>query len=217
MDLEECNRIVDVLTSTLKVNITIQCQKWDGDPKTKTARGYFTADPVVNSAPNNNNNNSAVIVLIPERVYGGEKEIHELLQHELVHAFDHCELRKDLTLCEELACSEIRAAREAECSTMINPHSSFTSGLFCNSIFGKNTQFCENLKRKCVEKIAIRSTKSVFSKEQAEKCVRSVFDQCYADLRGPKIKLDRKFTQEQAQKLDEMQNHAISVHDNAKQ
>jgi len=197
MDVEECQRIVrDFERATpggLPPNLIVQCLKWDGDPKTRTARGFFTADPLLSaqkdlqaggtSSSSGSGAVSGTIVLIPERVYGGEKEVKELLSHELVHAYDHCHLRRDLTTCEELACSEVRAAREAECAGY---DTALLRGVFCRTFGGSfKPEFCSKVKQDCVRRIAERSTRSVFSEQQARECVEKVFERCFADLRGP--------------------------------
>ena len=179
MEVEECERIV--AKYELPANISVKCMKWDGDPRTRTARGFFTADALDSTE----NHGPPVVVLLPERVYGGEKEIIELLSHESVHAYDHCVLKRDLTKCEELACSEIRAAQAAECSGY---ESKFLKGVFCRNL-APESEYCANVKKQCVERIAIRSTKSVFAEDQASECVRGVFNRCFGDADAPIIRL----------------------------
>jgi hypothetical protein len=184
MDVEECERIVS--SYQLPPNVTVKCTKWDGEATTKTARGYFTADALDESSGKPGHElgqSSPVIVLLPERIHGGEREIRELLSHELVHAYDHCVLRRDLTQCEELACSEIRAAREAECAGF---ETHLIKGMFCRNM-APGTQYCLDIKRSCVERIAVRSTKSVFGQEQAAMCVKAVFDRCMGDVKVPRV------------------------------
>ena len=179
MDVEECERIV--AKYELPANISVKCMTWDGDSRTRTARGYFTADPLDSEAKGE----PPVIILLPERVHGGEKEIKELLAHELVHAYDHCVLKRDLTKCEELACSEIRAASQAECAGY---EIKLMKGIFCRNI-APNTEYCANVKRSCVERIAVRSTRSVFG-DQAQGCVQDAFHQCFKNvLSAPAIRL----------------------------
>lgn len=112
-------------------------------------------------------------------------EVEEVLVHELVHAVDvrssrppwprlprrptlalrphaqYCVDDQDLQDCRVLACSEIRAAREAEC---------YRSFPF------------EWLRKRCVSSIATRSTKNMFPTQGAA-CVTEVFDRCMADTR----------------------------------
>jgi hypothetical protein len=85
------------------------CSKLDGIASS-FARAYF-------SAPHLEDTSSAerpLVTLCANRLRDGA-EVREALTHELVHAFDHCVARRDLTRAESLACSEVRAAREAEC------------------------------------------------------------------------------------------------------
>ena len=56
------------------------------------------------------------IVLCHNRIQSDRDEIEEILTHELIHLYDVQTLQLDLTDCETVAYSEIRAAREAECA-----------------------------------------------------------------------------------------------------
>ena len=69
----------------------------------------------------------------------------------------------DLTNCAELAYSEIRAAREAECHY--------------------TPQVCSWFKKQCVKSTATRSTATLFPEEGA-KCVMGVFETAFRDM-GP--------------------------------
>ena len=69
----------------------------------------------------------------------------------------------DLADCEPLACSEVRAARAAECS-----HLSF-----------------DWAKRSCTQSLAERATMTVMGPEKGTRCVANVFTKCFAS------KLDR--------------------------
>lgn len=90
------------------------------------------------------------------------------------------------TSCEELACSEVRAAREAEC------RAHFNGGLgevFCIALgadpFENNTDggpvstICRYFKKQCVREQARRSISTVFPRE-GPKCVQRIFERCYA-------------------------------------
>jgi len=60
--------------------------------------------------------NPLSIVLCHNRISSTPKEIEEIITHELIHLYDVQTLHLDLRDCETVAYSEIRAAREAECS-----------------------------------------------------------------------------------------------------
>ena len=62
------------------------------------------------------------IVLCHNRINSDVDEIEEILTHELIHLYDVQTLQLDLTDCETVAYSEVRAAREAECSKYITNH-----------------------------------------------------------------------------------------------
>lgn len=66
--------------------------------------------------------------------------------------------------CEGLACSEIRAAREAECERFSKP-------------FFSSFKFISN---QCIKYYAKRSTKNIFPSE-GEKCVNKIYDHAIND------------------------------------
>ena len=97
------------------------------------------------------------IVLCTNRL--SVKEIEDVVVHELVHVYDHTNKRCDLSTCEGLAYSEVRAAREAECNR-------FFPFLW--------------LKTECVRHHATRSTANLFPADAA-KCVAASMDKAMAD------------------------------------
>jgi hypothetical protein len=104
-----------------------------------------------------------------------KKDMEEVFVHEMLHAVDYCTRNMDLTKCEALACSEIRAAREAEClSEMVLkwngekvdapwPVSSFT-------------------KEGCTKRLATAATQAMFPGSVGEECVEKMFKKCYKDM-----------------------------------
>ena len=54
------------------------------------------------------------IILCQDRIRN-ERELIEAFVHELTHAYDSTINNLDLSKCKDLACSEIRAAMNAEC------------------------------------------------------------------------------------------------------
>jgi Peptidase M76 family len=94
-----------------------------------------------------------------------EREIEEAIVHELTHAYDYINGRCDFSTCEGLAYSEVRAAREAECS----------------ELSGKYFLF-DWQKKQCVRDHAIRSTANLFPKTgEAQVCVDRVLDRALKD------------------------------------
>ena len=87
-------------------------------------------------------------------------DIREVLRHELVHIFDFSTKRYDYESCSGLAASEIRAAREAECS------GKFTFGF---------------MRDRCIQRTAVASTANIFP-DDASRCVKDMFDKAMADL-----------------------------------
>jgi hypothetical protein len=89
-------------------------------------------------------------------------EMEEILTHELMHVYDVRQLHLDLRDCENLAYSEVRAARAAECSD------ANTYSLLVNS---------------CVRHKAWQATQNLFPAEKARQCLQKVFDRAMADTR----------------------------------
>lgn len=116
-------------------------------------------------------------------------EIREVLTHEMIHAFDHCVRRRDLTAVSELACSEIRAAREAECKA------SFDDGLgeVCGILgidpsqnirktngLSRLENICQWYQKRCVRRCAGKSIRPLFP-DTADTAINSMFESCFRD------------------------------------
>jgi hypothetical protein len=99
------------------------------------------------------------VVLCHNRIAATEGEVEEILTHELVHLFDVQTLRLDLQDCENLAYSEVRAAKAAECRDS-----------------------WRQLQPYCVKQKAISATNNLFPQEGRE-CIRRVFRTAFADNR----------------------------------
>ncbi|KAL7473366.1 hypothetical protein ACHAXS_013815 [Conticribra weissflogii] len=127
--------------------VTIECQTCGTETRAEAGARAFVRGPVPLS-----------IVLCSNRL-GSQREVDEVLIHELMHVYDVHSRQMDLRECEQLAYSEIRAAREAECS---NSLTSFTSNI-------------------CVKEKASVATKNMFP-EEGRKCVCDVFDRAIHDL-----------------------------------
>ncbi|KAH9260138.1 hypothetical protein BASA81_001913 [Batrachochytrium salamandrivorans] len=169
--VEDCATIVSKLSLN---SVKVTCKRWDRNPQTQFARGYFTAsghdDPGGQIVPE--------IILLPERIFGGEGEIREILRHEMVHAFDHSVLKRDLRSSTGLACSEIRAAREAECQQCsTNPFIRATCRIM-------PTRMCERWREECVREVATKATEAAFPKQIATVSVSEMFSECYEDRQG---------------------------------
>ncbi len=105
------------------------------------------------------------VIVCHNRVQSERAELEEILTHELVHLFDVQTLQLDLQRCENLAYSEVRAAKAAECRDSWHPH----------------------LQSYCVRQKAICATNNLFPIE-GRSCIQKVFDHAFADNRpfGPK-------------------------------
>lgn len=99
------------------------------------------------------------IVLCTNRQSTSE-EFHTSLIHELIHVYDMNILKLKLSNCEDLARSEVRAAREAEC----------------------RNHYFDILRTKCIRNQAINSTNNMFP-TQGKECVNRVFEEALRDKR----------------------------------
>lgn len=99
------------------------------------------------------------VVLCHNRIASNRQEVEEILTHELVHLFDVQTLQLDLQDCENLAYSEVRAAKAAECRdswSQLQPY--------------------------CVKQKAISATNNLYPKG-GRACVNRVFQTAFADNR----------------------------------
>lgn len=96
------------------------------------------------------------IVLCTNRLQ--EWDLEEALTHELVHAYDYSNNRYDFGGCEGLACTEIRAAANAEC---------------------KGPFLFDWMRQKCIKENAVNSTKNFFA--DADKCVDRMYSKAMQD------------------------------------
>jgi hypothetical protein len=100
------------------------------------------------------------IVLCHNRIHGTRHEMEEILTHELVHLYDVQTLQLDLQQCENLAYSEVRAAKAAEC----------------------RDTWSQYMKSYCVKQKAICATNNLFPME-GRKCIQTVFQKAFDDNR----------------------------------
>jgi hypothetical protein len=126
--------------------IAIECQSCGSDTRAEAGARAYVKGPEPLS-----------IVLCSNRL-SSQREIDEVLLHELIHIYDIKERKLDLTKCNQLAYSEVRAAREAECS---NSLTTFTG-------------------RMCSKDKATVATKNMFP-DTARKCVCDVFEEAMND------------------------------------
>jgi len=106
----------------------------------------------------------SVVVCSNRLPAGSVEEMEQILTHELTHIYDVRHLKLNLLDCHSLAYSEIRAAREAECSPQ--PSSNSNSS---NWIFG-TTQSPYEQQQQCVQQKAVTATRNLFP-HQAQACL----------------------------------------------
>lgn len=98
------------------------------------------------------------MVLCANRLFS-EEEVEEVLVHELIHVYDVRVRGMDLRDCRQLAHSEVRAAREAECAN--------TASIFQDY---------------CVRRKATLATQNMFPGKIGRECVCDIFDAAIRDL-----------------------------------
>ncbi|KAL7475385.1 hypothetical protein ACHAW6_001302 [Cyclotella cf. meneghiniana] len=127
--------------------VTIECQTCGFDTRAEAgARAYVRGpDPLG-------------IVLCSNRL-ATQGEVDEVLIHELIHVYDIVAQNMDLRRCRSLAYSEVRAARDAECSASL-------------------TSFTRNM---CAKEKATLATKNMFP-EEGRGCVCDVFEEAIRDV-----------------------------------
>lgn len=154
--IEKCNAIVqDLRASDPKLKMlldNLNNEKWHiacldctKEHFGGNARAFITTD--------------SEIVLCVNKQYSRET-IQQSLHHEATHAYDYTHKRYDFSTCEGLAHSEVRAAREAECS---------------------GWYVCEWLRNSCIKTTATNSTKNMFP-NSASYCVKKVFKTAVLDM-----------------------------------
>ena len=150
------------------------------------ARAFFGDDPVPS------------VTLCANRLFG-DAEVAEALVHELVHAYDYVAQGYDLSESPYLACSEVRAAREAEChelpffcpsgadlaATVGTPVTKVKEDADDPKSYMTEPspihRMCNWWHRRCVRMNATKATSSMVPVDVAHDCVAQVFEECYAN------------------------------------
>ena len=125
------------------------------------------------------------IILCHNRIHSNIDEIQEILTHELIHLYDVQTLQLDLSDCETVAYSEVRAAREAECTDLDAILQSSTSSTSTSKNFVQElTSTLEQhvYKPYCVRSIALGATRNMFPSE-GTRCLNKVWETAYHDHR----------------------------------
>ena len=125
------------------------------------------------------------IVLCHNRIDSERSEVEEILTHELIHLYDVQTLKLDLSDCETVAYSEVRAAREAECH-----RSAFVAADAAHRHErgqGLAAAISETLDRHvykpyCVHNIALGATRNMFP-NRGGACLNRVWETAFGDHR----------------------------------
>eukprot|EP00054_Salpingoeca_dolichothecata_P030042 m.240375 g.240375 ORF g.240375 m.240375 type:complete len:910 (+) comp26585_c1_seq6:16-2745(+) len=131
---------------------------------------HFVCEPCgVNAAFDAQHNE---VVLCARNIYS-EKHMAQVITHELVHVYDHCRGKLDLTNVKHMACTEIRAA------------SLSTECYFWEEILNRFQFGLKKHHQACVKRRALRSIMSVpnmkVSEKQAKQAIEEVWDVCFND------------------------------------
>ena len=128
--------------------INVSCRPCGSEGVEAGARAFLT-----NSVP-------LTVTLCTNRLKNEKKDVEEALMHELVHAYDYVHGRCDFSTCNGLAYTEVRAAKEAECS-----------GMYPIPWFKAN----------CIKNHATKSTANLFPMKDSIQCVEKVYDLAIKD------------------------------------
>mmetsp|Transcript_30870 Transcript_30870/g.64431 ORF Transcript_30870/g.64431 Transcript_30870/m.64431 type:complete len:399 (-) Transcript_30870:404-1600(-) len=114
------------------------------------------------------------------------QEMEEILTHEMIHVYDARQLQLDLRVCENLAYSEVRAAREAECRVLAQKYQDAAQAnatTSSSSYWPLTAPSPSSLLTSCVKERAFLATKNMFSYSNSRACLNRVFDTAMADQR----------------------------------
>ena len=132
-------------TLTQDLTIELKCRKCASSGPEAGARAFLMGPSPLS------------VIVCHNRIQSNVEEVEEILTHELVHLYDVQTLQLDLQQCENLAYSEVRAAKHAECRDAY-------------------------LQKYCVKQKAICATNNLFPVE-GRKCIQKVFHKAFEDNR----------------------------------
>jgi inner membrane protease ATP23 len=78
---------------------------------------HLVCEPCNNKSLSGGYDQAANQIVICSNVCKSPEKVEEILTHELIHMYDICTAKLDLTCDDHLACTEIRAANLAHCSS----------------------------------------------------------------------------------------------------
>jgi hypothetical protein len=139
------NKEEDQRLSSRKEWLSIICRECSDTGPEGNARAFITGPSPIS------------VVICTNR--SGVAEMEEILVHELIHVYDVRKLQLDLRSCENLAYSEVRAAKQAECY----------GGWFTSS--------------QCVSQKAFTATQNLFPVQASRQCVQNVLQAALRDDR----------------------------------
>ena len=144
--------LLDFLNSDSAQNLKLICKRCGMESIERSARAFFSSNGTDHS------------VTICENRIKTQDAFDQTLKHEMIHAVDYCKRGMDFSDCDMLACSEIRAAKYAECENFPG---------FFDLNFGP--------KYSCAASTAKRATTAGHCKEEGEECVERMMNKCFRD------------------------------------
>jgi|EP00945_MAST-04E_sp_MAST-4E-sp1_P007237 hypothetical protein len=185
MHIDECTKFLEKARKSAKAKellkflnaadtggdgVKLLCRKCPNEGPQKFAKAYFASPP-------------HEMVVCHNRVKTIE-QIEKSVIHEMIHAVDYVARDMNLLECKMLACSEIRAARGAECASEYLTKAELLLRNF--DIFrGKS------LMEECVQDQARRATETMFP-ETGRDTVDEMMGQCFADHTGFDVHVERQ-------------------------
>ena len=184
MHIDECTALLEKARKSAKARellkflnqgdvdgagVKLLCKKCPNEGPQKFAKAYFASPP-------------HEMVVCHNRVKTVE-QIEKSVIHEMIHAVDYVVRDMNLRECKMLACSEIRAARGAECATEYLTKAELLLKKF--DVFrGKS------LMEDCVQDQARRATETMFPGEGRD-CVDEMMKRCFSDKTGFDVHVKR--------------------------
>jgi hypothetical protein len=162
------NQLFALFSQLESSKLKIQCEPCSHSGVEGSARAFLSSYPFS-------------ITLCANRLDHYADELQEALVHEVVHAFDLYHSRCDFGTCEGLAHSEIRAARQAECSAL------FPRIVEEQFPRWRETGLYQAWQEHCVKSCATQATGNIHGKEQAKICVDRVWEKAWSDIE-PQVK-----------------------------
>eukprot|EP01040_Poterioochromonas_malhamensis_P008488 gene8488-9184_t len=141
-------------------NVEINCHYSPSSSSSHISKDPYLRQALENSRAYMSADGRPIQVILFAKELRTTDAIDEVLRHELTHVHDYLSRKYDMTTCEGLASSEVRAAKNGECF--------------------RYRHFPSFIQNSCIKKTAIASTCNIFPSE-GENCVKRVFERSIED------------------------------------